>query len=90
MSKPTIKLKLEQIKELCKTPENEAFFRKEYPELFEIQNVADVISLPSKFDDVKLEFYPLSPSLHWEIKTISAYGGKPQQVLIPTTKEPHF
>lgn len=90
MAKPTIKLSIQQIHELCKIAENEAFFRKEYPELFEIPNLADAISLTSKFDEVKLEFYPLNPDIHWEIKDVSVHGGKPQQVLIPSTKEAHF
>lgn len=90
MAKRTESLTLEEIKELCKIPENEAFFRKTRPELFVIEPLADVISLSSTIGEIKFDGYILNPDCHWVIEQKSLQGIKTQQVLRPMTIEPHF
>lgn len=90
MAKRTESLILEEIKELCKIPENLEFFRKTRPDLFKIGPLADVITISSKLEDIKFDVYILNPDYHWVIEQQSLHGGKTQQVLRPMTKEPHF
>ena len=90
MAKRTESLTLEEIKNLCKIPENLEFFRKTRPDLFKIEPLADVVTLSSIVGDIKFDAYILNPNHHWVIEQVSLQGGKTQQVLRPMTIEPHF
>lgn len=88
--KEVLALTREQIKKLCEDPANAAFFRKEHPEWFTIEPVADVITLKSTIEDIKFDVYLLNPDFVWSIEELPLQKGKSQQVLRVQTIEPHF